>query len=79
MVEIGTPVRWCDSESLKDPRMDSPEDAVLRVAELAVSCTVERTASRPSMALIATQLQAVREEVVGKNELSAASKVDAQV
>ncbi|CAI5996441.1 unnamed protein product [Closterium sp. NIES-65] len=69
-----------DSESLRDPRMDtSPKDAVLRVAELAVSCTVERTASRPSMAHIATQLQAVREEVAGKEELGAATKVDAQV
>ncbi|CAI5515867.1 unnamed protein product [Closterium sp. Naga37s-1] len=67
-------------KSLRDPRMDtSPKDAVLRVAELAVSCTVERTASRPSMAHIATQLQAVREEVAGKEELGAATKVDAQV
>ncbi|CAI5979246.1 unnamed protein product [Closterium sp. NIES-64] len=69
-----------DTESLKDARMDAPPgDAVLRVAELAVSCTVERTASRPSMALIATQLQAVREEVAGKKEFCAAIKVDAQI
>ncbi|CAI5467665.1 unnamed protein product [Closterium sp. Yama58-4] len=68
-----------DIESLRDPRMDAPEDAVVRVAELAVSCTVERTASRPSMALIANELQAVREEVAGKKELCAAIKVDAQV
>ncbi|CAI5516574.1 unnamed protein product [Closterium sp. Naga37s-1] len=69
-----------DTESLKDARMDAPPgDAVLHVADLAVSCTVERTASRPSMALIATQLQAVREEVAGKKEFCAAIKVDAQI
>ncbi|CAI5965450.1 unnamed protein product [Closterium sp. NIES-65] len=65
------------SEGLKHPTMDAPGETVLRVVELAVSCTVERTASRPSMAHIATQLQAVREEVVGKEESGAAIKVDA--
>ncbi|GJP55208.1 hypothetical protein CLOM_g14182 [Closterium sp. NIES-68] len=64
---------------LKDPDMDAPDDAVVRVAQLAVSCTVERTASRPNMAHIANHLQAVREEVAGKDKLSAAIKVDAQV
>ncbi|CAI7836012.1 unnamed protein product [Closterium sp. NIES-54] len=68
-----------DVYSLKHPTMDAPGDAVLRLTELAVSCTVERTASRPSMAHIANELQAAREEVVGKDELSAAVKVDAQV
>ncbi|CAI5967768.1 unnamed protein product [Closterium sp. NIES-65] len=67
-----------DVESLKHPTMDAPGDVLLRVAELAVSCTVERTASRPSMAHIAKELQAVR-EVAGKKEFSAAVKVDAQV
>ncbi|CAI5502197.1 unnamed protein product [Closterium sp. Naga37s-1] len=61
-----------DIESLKDPGLEAPRDAVQRLAELAVSCTVERSASRPSMAHIATQLQAVREEVAGKKELCAA-------
>ncbi|CAI7931974.1 unnamed protein product [Closterium sp. NIES-54] len=59
--------------------MDAPTDAVLRVAQLALSCTAERTATRPSMAHVANELQAIREEVVGKEELSAALKVDAQV
>ncbi|CAI5507705.1 unnamed protein product [Closterium sp. Naga37s-1] len=66
-------------ESLKHPTMDAPGDVVKRLADLAVSCTVERTASRPSMVHIATQLQAVREEVLGKEESGAAIKVDAQV
>ncbi|CAI5525427.1 unnamed protein product, partial [Closterium sp. Naga37s-1] len=68
-----------DLGSLKHPTMDAPGDAVLRLAGLAVSCTVERTASRPSMAHIANELQSVREEVAGKDELSAAVKVDSQV
>ncbi|CAI5982392.1 unnamed protein product, partial [Closterium sp. NIES-65] len=65
--------------SLKDPNLDAPADAVLRVAQLALSCTGERTAGRPSMAQIANELQAIRDEVVGKEELSAAVKVDNQV
>ncbi|GJP55623.1 hypothetical protein CLOM_g14573 [Closterium sp. NIES-68] len=65
--------------SLKNPKMEAPGDAVLRVAELAISCTVERTASRPTMAHVANELQAIREEVAGKDELSAAVKVDVQI
>ncbi|GJP35823.1 hypothetical protein CLOM_g11352 [Closterium sp. NIES-68] len=61
---------------LKNPNMDAPEDALLRLAQLAVSCTVERTASRPSMADIANELQAVRNAVAGREELRAAVKVD---
>ncbi|CAI5945034.1 unnamed protein product [Closterium sp. NIES-65] len=68
-----------DVYSLKDPTLDAPADAVLRVAHLALSCTVERTAARPSMAHVANELQAIREEWVGKEELSAAVKVDAEV
>ncbi|CAI5522472.1 unnamed protein product [Closterium sp. Naga37s-1] len=66
------------SNNLKDVSMDAPDDAVLRLAQLALSCTVERTASRPSMATIANELQGIRHEVVGKEELSAAIKVDVQ-
>ncbi|CAI5507684.1 unnamed protein product [Closterium sp. Naga37s-1] len=68
------------SDSLKHPTLNAtPWDVVLRLDELAVSCTVERTASRPSIAHIANQLQAVKEEVEGKEESGAAIKVDAQV
>ncbi|GJP49274.1 hypothetical protein CLOM_g8507 [Closterium sp. NIES-68] len=64
---------------LKDLSMDAPDDAVLRLAQLALSCSAECTASRPSMASIANELQGIRNEVVGKVELSAAIKVDEQV
>ncbi|GJP43138.1 hypothetical protein CLOM_g2631 [Closterium sp. NIES-68] len=63
---------------LKDLSMDAPDDAVLRLAQLALTCTAERTASRPRMTRVATELQGVRDEVVGKEELSAAVKVDEQ-
>ncbi|CAI5532909.1 unnamed protein product [Closterium sp. Naga37s-1] len=68
-----------DMGSLKDPTMDAPTDAVLCVAQLALACTVERTAARPSMAHVANELQVIREEWVGKEELSAAVKVDSRV
>ncbi|GJP41306.1 hypothetical protein CLOM_g972 [Closterium sp. NIES-68] len=68
-----------DWGSLRDSKMEAPEDAVLRVAQLAISCTVERTASRPSMAHVANELQTIREEMAGKNEPSDAIKVDAQM
>ncbi|GJP48867.1 hypothetical protein CLOM_g8142 [Closterium sp. NIES-68] len=63
---------------LKGLSMDAPDDAVLRLAQLALSCTVERTASRPSMEGIASELQGIRNEMAGKGELSAAGKVDKQ-
>ncbi|GJP60652.1 hypothetical protein CLOP_g17877, partial [Closterium sp. NIES-67] len=72
-------VSSADMGSLRDPKMDAPGDAVLHVAQLAVGCTVERTASRPSMAHVAKVLQAIREDVGGRDKLSAAVKVDVQV
>ncbi|CAI5979277.1 unnamed protein product [Closterium sp. NIES-64] len=64
--------------SLKDLSMDAPDHAVLCLAKLALSCTVERGAYRPSMAGIANELLAIRNEVMGTEELSAAIKVDMQ-
>ncbi|GJP35818.1 hypothetical protein CLOM_g20341 [Closterium sp. NIES-68] len=64
---------------LKDSSMEAPEDVLLHLAELAVGCTAERTASRPGMADIANKLQAVRNAVAGREELSAAVKVDVEV
>ncbi|CAI5495820.1 unnamed protein product [Closterium sp. Naga37s-1] len=67
-----------NSAPLNDLSMDAPDDAVLRLAQLAHSCTVERTASRPSMSYVASELLAVRNEVVGTEVPSAAIKVDEQ-
>ncbi|CAI5477871.1 unnamed protein product [Closterium sp. Yama58-4] len=67
-----------DTPALKDLSMDAPDDAVLRLAKLALSCTKERSADRPSMASIANELLAIRNEVMGIEELGAAIKVDMQ-
>ncbi|CAI5522483.1 unnamed protein product [Closterium sp. Naga37s-1] len=47
-----------NSGGLKEMDMDAPDDAVLRLAHLALSCTAERTASRPNMSYVASELQA---------------------
>ncbi|CAI5525486.1 unnamed protein product [Closterium sp. Naga37s-1] len=46
---------------------------------IALACTGERTADRPSMGQIVNELQAIGEEVAGKEVLCATAKVDAQV
>ncbi|CAI5527887.1 unnamed protein product [Closterium sp. Naga37s-1] len=56
--------------------MDTPDDVLLRISHLALTCTVARTASRPTMGGVANELQAVRNEVGGKEEVRAAVKVD---
>ncbi|CAI5527886.1 unnamed protein product [Closterium sp. Naga37s-1] len=61
---------------LKSPSVDAPEEVLLHLTQLAVSCTVGRTASRPTMGDIANELQSIRNEVAGKEEVSAAVKVD---
>ncbi|CAI7853603.1 unnamed protein product, partial [Closterium sp. NIES-53] len=77
-----------DIASLRDPSMGCIGDAgngnvdhgdlILRLAKLAVQCTVGCTASRPNMADIIHELQAIRGEVAG--ELSGtARKEDAQM
>ncbi|CAI5999145.1 unnamed protein product [Closterium sp. NIES-65] len=63
---------------LKELTIDAPNDAVMRLAKLALSCTVQRSADRPSMADIANQLLVIKNEVMGTEELSAALKVDVQ-
>ncbi|CAI5459760.1 unnamed protein product [Closterium sp. Yama58-4] len=68
-----------DLSCLKNPCVDVSEEVLLRLTQLAVSCTVGRTASRPTMGDIANELQAIRNEVAGKEEVSAAVKVDEEV
>ncbi|CAI5498461.1 unnamed protein product [Closterium sp. Naga37s-1] len=67
-----------DLASLKSPGMDAPEEVLLRLTQLAISCTVARTANRPTMGDVANELQAARNEVGGKEEVRAAVKVDAE-
>ncbi|GJP51948.1 hypothetical protein CLOM_g11078 [Closterium sp. NIES-68] len=70
--EISSIVDWAekhisneDALSLGDPCMEAPGDVILRIAHMAISCTAKLTATRPSMARLANDLEAIRAEVVG--------------
>ncbi|CAI5952063.1 unnamed protein product [Closterium sp. NIES-65] len=67
-----------DLAGLKSSGMDAPKEVLLRLTQLAVSCTVDRTANRPTMGDVANELQAVRNEVWGKEEVRGAVKVDVE-
>ncbi|CAI5949112.1 unnamed protein product [Closterium sp. NIES-64] len=67
-----------DLTGLKSPGMDAPAEVLLHLTQLAISCTVARTANRPTMGDVANELQAVRNEVGGKEEVRPAVKVDAE-
>ncbi|GJP58829.1 hypothetical protein CLOP_g3966, partial [Closterium sp. NIES-67] len=54
----------------------APGDVHLRIAHMAISCTAKLTATRPSMARLANDLEAIRAEVVGEEVDRAALKVD---
>ncbi|CAI7869824.1 unnamed protein product, partial [Closterium sp. NIES-54] len=62
--------------SLKIPSMDAPDNVLQGLIQLALTCTVERTASRPTMGDVANELQAVRNRVAGREEVRAAVEVD---
>ncbi|GJP45186.1 hypothetical protein CLOM_g4607 [Closterium sp. NIES-68] len=81
--EISSIVDWAekhisneDALSLGDPCMEAPGDVILRIAHMAISCTAKLTATRPSMARLANDLEAIRAEVVGEEVDRAALKVD---
>ncbi|CAI5505039.1 unnamed protein product, partial [Closterium sp. Naga37s-1] len=62
---------------LRDPRMEAPDDITIRLAHLAVTCTAMPTASRPSMSRVAQDLEAIREEVGGRDaRVRAAARID---
>ncbi|GJP64678.1 hypothetical protein CLOP_g21645 [Closterium sp. NIES-67] len=58
---------------LADPRMAAPDDVIRCIAQLAVSCTAMPTASRPSIAHVAQDLEALRAEMGGGDERARAS------
>ncbi|CAI5995353.1 unnamed protein product, partial [Closterium sp. NIES-65] len=61
---------------LKNPTVEVSEEVLLRLTQLALTCTVDRTASRPTMGDVANELLVIKNEVGGKEEVSAAVKVD---
>ncbi|CAI7893387.1 unnamed protein product [Closterium sp. NIES-54] len=68
-----------DVSLLRDPRMEedeAPNDVILRISLLALTCTAMLTATRPSMARLAHDLEGIRGEVGGEEVNRAAVRVD---
>ncbi|CAI5945207.1 unnamed protein product [Closterium sp. NIES-64] len=68
-----------DVAAFKDPRLDAPDDFVLRMARLALACTAMPTASRPSMARVLGDLLAMKEEIMGAEVHRAACRIDKEI
>ncbi|CAI5987141.1 unnamed protein product [Closterium sp. NIES-65] len=65
--------------AFRDPSLDAPDDILLRLARLALSCTAMPTASRPSMGKVLGELVAVRGEIVGEEVDKVASRIDSEI
>ncbi|CAI5519304.1 unnamed protein product, partial [Closterium sp. Naga37s-1] len=68
-----------DVASFKDPRLEGPADLILRLAELALSCTAMPTASRPDMMRIIGDLKAMRAELAGGDVDERAVRIDSEL
>ncbi|CAI7788871.1 unnamed protein product, partial [Closterium sp. NIES-54] len=68
-----------DVASFKDPRLEGPADVILRLAELALSCTAMPTASRPDMMRIIGDLNAMRAELTGSDVDERAVRIDSEL
>ncbi|CAI5976132.1 unnamed protein product [Closterium sp. NIES-64] len=70
-----------DSEAVakfKDPHLEAPDDVVLRLARLALSCTALPGASRPSMLLVLAELVRLKQEMFGVQVNAAVSGIDVE-
>ncbi|CAI5477154.1 unnamed protein product [Closterium sp. Yama58-4] len=66
--------------AFKDSHLNAPDDLVLRLARLALSCTAMPTASRPTMGRVLGDLLGMQEEVLGGAEVhGAACKIDREI
>ncbi|CAI7902516.1 unnamed protein product, partial [Closterium sp. NIES-54] len=65
--------------SFKDPRLDAPDDLVLRLARLALSCTAMPVASRPSTSQVLGELAKMKQEMYGAHVSEAISCIDMEV
>ncbi|CAI5466777.1 unnamed protein product [Closterium sp. Yama58-4] len=64
---------------LKDPRLEAPDDVVLRWARLALSCTALPGASRPSMLLVLAELVKLKQEMFGAQVSAEVSGIDTEI
>ncbi|GJP31473.1 hypothetical protein CLOM_g12316 [Closterium sp. NIES-68] len=65
--------------AFKDPCLDAPDDLVLHLARLALSCTAMPTASRPPMSQVLVDLVKTREKVFGAQANRIASRIDKEI
>ncbi|CAI5975591.1 unnamed protein product [Closterium sp. NIES-65] len=68
-----------DVAALKDPHLQAPDDLVLRMARLALSCTAMPTASRPGMSHVLAELLLLKEEFFGEDEDRMAARIDLEI
>ncbi|GJP41268.1 hypothetical protein CLOM_g929 [Closterium sp. NIES-68] len=65
--------------AFKDPDLDAPDDLVVRLARVALSCTAMPSASRPAMSQVLVELVKMREEVWGEQVNRVASRIDNEI
>ncbi|CAI5466417.1 unnamed protein product [Closterium sp. Yama58-4] len=68
-----------DVAALKDPHLQAPDDLVLRMARLALTCTAMPTASRPGMSRVLAELLLLKEEFYGEDEDRMAARIDHEI
>ncbi|CAI5983441.1 unnamed protein product [Closterium sp. NIES-64] len=68
-----------DVAALKDPHLQAPDDLVLRMACLALTCTAMPTASRPGMSRVLAELLLLKEEFFGEEEDRMAIRIDHEI
>ena len=54
-----------NTEALRHPSVEAPPDVLLRLVQLAVSCTQMPTSRRPTMAEVVSSLEGIRRELYG--------------
>ncbi|CAI5966600.1 unnamed protein product [Closterium sp. NIES-64] len=68
-----------DVAALKDPHLQAPDDLVLCMARLALTCTAMPTASRPGMSRVLAELLLLKEEFYGEDEDRMAARIDHEI
>ncbi|CAI5974719.1 unnamed protein product [Closterium sp. NIES-65] len=68
-----------DVAALKDPHLQAPDNLVLRMARLALSCTAMPTASRSGMSRVLAELLLLKEEFFGEDEDRMAARIDLEI
>ncbi|CAI5996969.1 unnamed protein product [Closterium sp. NIES-64] len=67
-----------DAASLKDPRMDAPDDMFAHIIQLALSCCLANASLRPAMPLVVKELKDLRGELLGTGSVNGSMNSDIQ-